>query len=166
MGNTYVSHVIIGIRRQVKIDSQSISFARLLSEISQDPKRITRKYFVSLYKGSVVEDIADEDFDKFCGADPNYISQKMVEDDLDSLRRVTKKCEDFADKRVAHRDKRDPKSLLKFGDVDDCIEFFDNLYCKYQLIFHAESTGSLKPSYLTDWEAVFDHPWRIPVSRI
>jgi hypothetical protein len=166
MGDTYVSHVIIGIRRQVKIDKQSISFARLLSEISQDPKRITRKYFVSLYKDSVVEDIADNDFDKFCGADPSYISQKMVEDDLDSLRRVANKCEDFADKRVAHRDKRDPKSLLKFGDVDDCIDFFDNLYCKYHLIFHAEWTGSLKPSYLTDWEAIFDHPWRVPDSGI
>ena len=162
MGDTYVSHVIIGIRRQLKIDSQSISSARLLSEISQDPKRVTRKYFVSLYKGSAVEDIADKDFDKFCGADPSYISQKMVEDDLNSLKKAANKCEDFADKRVAHRDKRDPKSLLRFGDVDDCIDFLDKLYCKYNLIFHAEWTGSLKPSYLTDWKAIFDHPWRVP----
>lgn len=161
MGDTYVSHVIIGIRRQVKIDNKSISFTRLLSEISKDPKRISRKYYTNLYKDSVVDFMADKDFDKFCGENRNYISQKMVENDLTALRNVANKCEDFADKRIAHRDKRDPKSLLKFGDVDECIDFLDNLYCKYHLMFHAEWTGSLKPSYLTDWKAIFDHPWRI-----
>lgn len=166
MGDTYVSHVIIGIRRQVKTDHQSISFARLLSEISRHPEIITRKNFVNLYKNSVVEDIADNDFDQFCGPNRSYISQKMVEDDLDSLKKVAKKCEDFADKRVAHRDKRDPNGLLTFGDVNDCIDLFDKIYCKYHLIFHAEWSCSLKPSYLNDWEAIFDHPWRIPDSGI
>ena len=166
MGDTYVSHVIIGIRRQLKIDNKSISFAKLLSEISLDPKRISRKYYVGLYKGSTVELMADKDFDKFSGEDRDYILQDMVKNDLEELRMVANKCEDFADKRIAHRDKRDPKSLLKFGDLDKCIDYLDKLYCKYHLIFHAEWTGSLKPSYLTEWEAIFDHPWRMPEKEI
>ncbi len=85
MGDTYISHVIIGIRRQVKIDNKSISFARLLSDINKDPIKITRNYFINLYKGSAVEDIADNDFDQFCGEDRNYISHNMVKDDLDSF---------------------------------------------------------------------------------
>jgi hypothetical protein len=166
MGDTYISHVIIGIRRQVKEDNQSISFARLLLDINKDPEKVTRDYLVSLYKGSAVEDIADNDFDQFCGENRSYISHKMVKADLNSFIQAANKCEEFADKHIAHRDKRDPKRLLKFEDVDDCIDCFDKLYCKYHLLFHAEWIDSLQPSYLIDWKAVFDHPWRVPENGI
>ena len=44
LGDTYVAYISIGIRRQVKVDKQSISFARLLTELS--PK-LLRSYPVS-----------------------------------------------------------------------------------------------------------------------
>src|SRR2546426_7612992 len=67
LGDTYVSYITIGIRRQIKIDRQSISFARLLSEIIETPSVLSRDYFKSLYKGSVAESLADRDFDRFAG---------------------------------------------------------------------------------------------------
>ena len=47
--SSYVSHVVMGIRRQIKIDKQSISFARLLEEIIENPELISREYFKGLY---------------------------------------------------------------------------------------------------------------------
>jgi len=38
LGNTYVSHSVIGMRRQLKVDSQSISLARLLTEMAETPE--------------------------------------------------------------------------------------------------------------------------------
>ncbi|MCJ7654537.1 MAG: hypothetical protein MUO97_04420, partial [Dehalococcoidia bacterium] len=161
LGDTYVSHVLMGIRRQVKIDRQSISLARLLSEIASDPKRISRNYYKTLYIGSTVEAHADRDFDKFCGDDPNCISVQMVTLDLEHLREVTKKCENFADRRIAHRDKHKPNVLPKFIEVDECIEVLDKLCVKYHSIFHAAWTKSLMPTYQYDWLQIFNEPWNL-----
>jgi hypothetical protein len=59
--STYVSHVVIGLRRQLKTDHQSISLALLLQELAQTPEVLSREYYVALYKGSVVEDFANRD---------------------------------------------------------------------------------------------------------
>jgi hypothetical protein len=56
-----VSHVVIGLRRQLKTDHQSISLALLLQELAQTPEVLSREYYVALYKGSVVEDFANRD---------------------------------------------------------------------------------------------------------
>jgi len=161
LGDTYVSHVLMGIRRQIKIDGQSISLARLLSEIASDPQRISRSYYKTLYKNSVVEDHADRDFNKFCGDDPSCISAQMVKQDLRHLEEVTKKCENFADRRIAHRDKRKPNVLPKFIEVDECIEVLDKLCVKYHLIFHAAWKKSLMPTYQYDWLQIFNEPWNL-----
>jgi len=104
LGDTYISHVTVGIRRQLKIDQTSISFARLLTEIAKHPSSLNRIYYKNLFKGSVVEDLADKQFDKYSekGA---HISASMVQNDLAQLKSVSAKIEDFVDKRVAHRDK-------------------------------------------------------------
>jgi hypothetical protein len=162
MGDTYISFIVMGIRRQIKIDSQSISFARLLSEIESYPDKISRHYFYKLYKGYSVEFLADNDFNQFCvnSGDP-YISSVMVHNDLIDLRKVVCLCEEFADKMIAHRDKRAPKTLPTFKDADDAIDFLDKLYVKYHLIFHAAAMQSLMPVYQYDWQQIFDYPWRL-----
>jgi hypothetical protein len=150
LGDTYASYSLIGIRRQVKVDKQSISFCCLLEELAEHPEILSREYFTGLYQGSALEQFgqADKDFDKFCGTTPKHISRKMVVQDIDTLKSQANKCEDFSDKRIAHRDKRDPKSPLTFGEIDNCIDFIDKLYCKYHLIFTAECADSLKPAVL------------------
>jgi len=161
LGDTYIAYISIGIRRQVKIDvkKQSISFSRLLAEIEESPAILSRKYYVGLYKTSAVESRADEDFDQFCGDDKNCISSDMVASDLRELNSVASIVEDFADKRIAHHDKRKPKVLPRFDQVDQCLNTLDKMYCKYHLVFHAEYMRSLIPTYQYDWKSIFTVPW-------
>src|SRR4030042_308372 len=159
LGDTYVAYSAIAIRRQIKIDNQSISFARLLSEIIEDPMPLSRNYFKSLYVRSAVETFADGDFDQFTGSNKDHICPRMIRGDLDALKLQAKKIEDFADKRIAHHDKKEPKSLPTFSEVDDCINLLDQLYVKYHLVFHASSMTSLMPVYQYDWKAIFEVPW-------
>lgn len=159
LGDTYVAYISIGIRRQVKNDKQSISFARLLSALAQTPASLSRKYYVGLYKGSTVEHCADRDFDRFCGNDKNCISSDMVDSDLREMILAASVVEDFADKRIAHRDKRRPRVLPRFDQVDHCLDTLDRLYCKYHEVFHAEAMSSLKPVYQYDWKKIFTVPW-------
>ncbi len=159
LGDTYVAYISIGIRRQVKVSSQSISFTRLLTEIVDTPSVLSRKYYTGLYRGSVVEDMADRDFDKFSGRGQSHISKDMVSSDLRKLYRVASKVEDFVDKRIAHHDKRKPKILPKFDEVDACLDVLDKLYVKYHLAFNASSMNSLMPTYQYDWKEIFKVPW-------
>lgn len=158
LADTYISHVTIGIRRQLKINQTSISFTRLLTEIGEHPLSLNRAYFKGLYKGSVVEDLADKDFDKY-SEKGKHISVPMVREDLEKLKSVAHKVEDFVDKRVAHHDKRTPRQLPKFHEVDSCLELMDKLYVKYHLIFHAGSMDTLMPTYQYDWKEIFFVPW-------
>jgi len=159
LGNTYVSHSLIGMRRQLKVDSKSISLARLLTEMSETPEVFSRKYYKAMYAGSVVEDFADRDFDRFSAPGAPYISKDMVLGDLKKLQDVGRKLEEYADRRVAHRDKRDVKSPPRFKDGDAVIELLDKLYVKYHLLFYAASMDSLMPTYQYDWKEIFREPW-------
>lgn len=159
LGSSYVALILMGIRRQLKSDKQSISFARLLQEIIDTPEVLSRHRFVSLYKGSVVEHHADRDFDKFAGKNKAYINPIMVQKDIDELKKQGLKLEDFADKKIAHTDKRAPKNIPIFNDIDNCIETMGKLLKKYILIFRATALLSVLPVYQYDWKAIFYEPW-------
>jgi hypothetical protein len=159
LGATYVAYISIGIRRQVKIDKQSISFSRLLTDLISTPTVLSRKYYVGLYKGSTAEHLADRSFDQFCGSDKSCISSDIVETDLKKLNLAASVVEDFADKRIAHHDKQQPKVLPKFKQVDVCLDTLDRIYCKYHQVFHASAMNSLMPVYQYDWKKIFTVPW-------
>jgi hypothetical protein len=106
-----------------------------------------------------VEQFADRDFDRFCGSDKTYISSDMVLSDLKELSRAASMVEDFADKRIAHHDKREPKVLPRFEQVDACLDALDKLYCKYHGVFYTLAMTSLMPIYQYDWKQIFTVPW-------
>ncbi len=162
LARTYVSHVVSGVRRQIKCSDQSISMAGLLEEMIEEPQILSRNYFVGLYNGSGVESLADADFNNFAAVGLPHIDPSLVSADLTQLREASQRCEDYADKRVAHRDKREPKELPTLNEVDSCIDLLDKLYVKYFLLFHAKSMESLLPTRQYDWKAVFRVPWIAP----
>lgn len=160
--NTYVSHVVIGLRRQLKLDSQSISLVRLMQELTESPETLSRAYFKGLYAGNTGEYLADGDFNKFAKPGAPHIDPDAIAADLVRLRTITANCEDFADKRVAHHDMRDPKQLPTFDEVDAAIDLLDELYCRYLRMFEAKSMRSLLPTWQYDWKEIFHVPWIPP----
>lgn len=156
--NTYVSHAVIGLRRQIKSSSESISLARLFEEMIATPQVLTRAYYVKLYEDSAIPEMGEKDFNQFTAPGEPYIDPTRVQADLDRLRAVSKHCEPFADKCVAHRDQKEPKKLPTFNEVYACIDLLDELYVRYYLLFHADSRETLLPDQ-TDWKAIFRTPW-------
>ena len=159
MGTSYVSFIVMGIRRQIKIDNQSISFARLLKEIIETPEILTRKRFVALYSSGIGEELGNRDFNLFAENGADHIDSSKIQEDFEKLKQVGKKLEDFADKRIAHRDKREPKTIPIFQDIDDSISFFGELLKKYVLLFRAEGLPFVLPVYQYDWKEIFKHAW-------
>ncbi len=168
LGYTYISYIVMGIRRQTKIDQQSISLARLLKDIADNYKKITREYYKELYKNLPIShlvppgDLGDQDFDEFCSqpGDQN-ISMEMPINDLCILRTQCQILEDYADKRIAHSDKRGIKNIPKFHHVDESIDMFKKLYIKYHKVLNGPFILDMEPIFQYDWQAIFDFPWRV-----
>ncbi len=159
LGNWYVAYSAMGVRRQVKIDPQSISFARLLTEISETPELLSRAYYKSLYTGSIVEPWADKHFDRLAGVGEPHVPTVTVHAELSSLRDTARSCEELADRRIAHRDKRPMKRPPKFSELDRSIDLLDKLYVRYLRLFHAQAMETLMPTYQYDWQEIFRFPW-------
>jgi hypothetical protein len=158
-GGMYTSHAVMALRRQLKIGADQISIARLFSEMIEAPECITRQYFRSLYEGSDMRGFADQDFDKFAAVGKPYVDPSLVQADLTKLRNETRRCEDFADKCIAHRDKRAPKQFPTYFELDSGIGLLDELYVKYHLLFYAQNMRTLLPTRQYDWTEVFRVPW-------
>jgi hypothetical protein len=170
LGDTYVSYIVIGIRRQAEESkpwqkNSSVSFLRLLGEIAGAPSLVSRSYFRELYKGTAVEALAEQAFDRFCGPGQIHIRAEMVRQDSERLKLAASTIKKFADKCVAHRDARPPSLIPKFAELDECLDSLDELYCKYHQMLHGEVYDSLLPEYLYDWKEVFEVPWIADADR-
>lgn len=153
---SYAAHSIIGLRRQLKCEDNSISMVRLFNEMIESPEALSREQFACAYQRT---DWAAEDFNKFAAADAAHIDPCRVVEDRDRLKEASRRCEDFADKRIAHRDKRVPKQPPTFNEIDCCISLLDALYVKYHLLFFAAGMETLLPKWQYDWTAIFRVPW-------
>lgn len=185
LGRTYLSHALAGLRRQVKPQKDSISFAGLLEDIAKNPEILSRDYYRSLCAFPDGPDISQietegrkelaeigitgtsqlkdlikmDDFAPYADVSGKHVCPKMVEDDLKRLKSSVEIHEEYTDKRIAHWDKDDPEVIPTFGELDDCIKLLDETYVKYHLLFHAESIDTLMPTYQYEWKTIFLEPW-------
>lgn len=163
LGSAYASLAVMGIRRQVKIHKQSISFARLLKQIADKPGVVSRERYVALYgSDQIMREMGERDFKKFADKFGKHINSSIVINDLKSLQMKAAKCEKYADMRVAHFDKRALKNPPTFKDLDDCINHLEELLKKYLLIFRATCVSSVLPTWEYDWKEIFLAPWIVP----
>ena len=183
LARTYLSHALIGLRRQTKLQKDSISFVRLLDEIAKNPEELSCSYFNSHYPSSNGPDLDEvigrtdleavgivdssqlkaiikmDDFAPYADASGAHVCPQMVEDDRAGLEAAAQKYEAFADKRIARWDKRKPEVVPTFEELDNCIKLLDQTYVKYHLLFHAEAMDTLMPTYQYEWKRIFCEPW-------
>ena len=164
---TFSQSATVTVRRHSKLNKQSVSLHRLLEELRQYPKIITRDYFVGLYGLDRLEQKrANRAFDKLAGKDAGHLDPGRVQDDIDELKKGTKPIEDFVDRRVAHYDPRPLKyGQPKFDQLTDAIHCLEKLTLRCSLVLKAESAATMLPTFQYDWKAIFKFPWIEPASN-
>jgi hypothetical protein len=156
MAAVYSDSGLMAVRRQLDKDPQSISLARLLSEIIAYPNVLSRGRFVSLYR-SELEDVAQLEFDARVAHGAHHIEPPSVQIDLDALRAKTRDVERYGTKRVAHFDEQAPKNIPTFQELDEAIDLIRSLWIKYLFLLRAVSYQ--EPVWTYDWKAIFREPW-------
>lgn len=168
LDDTYAAYSISAIRRQIKPQKDSISFVGLLEEIIETPAVLSKKRFAALYQDfeknfgtETMQEVVNNAYQRFAAAGAAHVDPKIVQQDLNQLKAQGDKIEEYADRRIAHRDKRVSK-IPTFGEVDACIDSLKKLTIKYRLLFRAEDLSHcFVPTQLgTDyWEEIFSQPW-------
>lgn len=168
---TYMDSSVMGIRRQLKNQQDSISLKRLLIEIADNPQLVTRSDHYELYNGyservdsSIIDKLRQQTFDKFALPDSSIIDVDRVRSDLEELKKTCNEAETFADRRVAHWDKREHPVDLNLDTIFRALDALERLIKRYHLLFFAQGIF-LTPGLPSPISDVFREPWVVPSSE-
>jgi len=87
------------------------------------------------------------------------VDPKQVTTELAKLTQLGASCKLYADKCIAHRDKKPPAQLPTFPDIDNCIGYMEELVKRYLVLLRYTDQTSLLPTWLYDWKDIFRKPW-------
>lgn len=126
MEDTYIAHVAMMLRKHAKTDRDSISLVGLVSDILSNKDQV---------KGSLV-------IDDFWAA-------------IDHFTQCVKKVEAFADRVIAHRDRRAPAHTPTYDEVNEAIDAMDSLATQCSLAIGGNYSDTCKPNVQYGWLLIF-----------
>lgn len=187
LGMTYTAWGPMGVRRQLDMDTRSISLRRLLTEMAHASQTLSRRRYVTMYAAKLMgtsdlshsiprpaneeqggayalelleaEEIASRSFDHYAGQGNEHIPESEIKRDREELLTESHRVERFATKKVAHLDENPPAALPTFDELDACVDLLERLVLKYELILKTSAPHSLLPTWQYDWKSIFYEPW-------
>lgn len=124
--DTYLAHVLMMLRKHVKTDSNSISLVDLAQDIINNPHEIV----------------------------PSP-STKQIQAELTQFKLCANKFEQFADRVIAHNDKRPPLHTPTYNQVHEAIDAMDRLSIQCSLAAGGDYTETCKPAVQDGWLLIF-----------
>jgi hypothetical protein len=161
MASCFIQAAVSGVRRQVKLDKDSISLRRLLVELQTYPQLVTREMYLEYFEDSPREhqDVGAREFDQWSGGG-KQLDPKVVETDVSRLVAAAAPIEAYGDCRVAHYDQRGLAGPMPtFAELTDCLQVLDETFTKYHVLLRGSSLSTALPTILPDWQAIFTFPW-------
>ena len=167
MDLTFGDYAILAVRRQLKDDGDSISLLRLLRQLREHPKSITRAWFEQpppVECGEFMRLKAFEwshgFFNQFAEPDEAHVSPSIVERDAVELKQALATVETFADRMVAHLDRRPapprPHAPELYAGIERVLEIFH----RYRtLIWRGDHDFNIPQSVGEEWRDLFRRPW-------
>jgi hypothetical protein len=169
MFRMWARDVAIAIRRELDNDTNTVCLGRLLDEMAQRPKVITRaRYLRDIPADDFRYRMLWDTFDSY-GVIPqsttapltDYLDPAGIAANRTHLLKVAKPVLAYANQLVAHRSETEHVPVT-LGDVNRTLEAIEDIFTKYYAIVVGPSVVSLEPSIIHDWLAPFAMPWIVP----
>lgn len=157
--DVYATTQAIAVRRQAENDPRVLSLGRLLFEISEDPSRVTRAFFVGMFQPETKR-LGERGFDKsYAGSVGTHLDPAIPRGDLKALTSTAAAIKTYVDEHLAHADAKPRRSLPTFKEIDKAVDQIGDLFTKYANLLTAVSYIKLVPEIQHDWLAIFRQPW-------
>jgi len=129
---SYIAEQAIAVRRQTEIDTDVVSIARLIDEIRRFPG-VTRARWTGLWPigesgdpflAEMTRQVAEGSFDEVAGVGAANFPPASAQADLEKLSRAAAPIAKYANRVIAHTDKRGPGAVPTVGELDAAIDAF------------------------------------------
>jgi hypothetical protein len=168
----YLDGMAIAVRRMCDEDDRTVSLVRFLNFVKREPSVVSRSAYGAMFeKGSVGgpglpeeakellrQGIVDRAYDEAFGKGVDQPRGKDIRKEIRELRGLGREVIEYADKRVAHFDKKPPTSYPSIEAIDVFLAKATELIKKYTLFLKAVSTD-MGIYFQYDWLAPFRVPW-------
>jgi len=169
MFRMWARDVVIAIRRELDNDTNTVCVGRLLDEMAQRPKVITRaRYLDGIEESDFRYGMLWKTFDGFgvlrqgdTAPLTDYLDPAGIAADRRRLLQVAKPVLAYANQLVAHRSETEHVPVT-LGDVNRTVETIEEVFVKYYAIIVGPSLMGLEPSIIHDWMKPFTIPWLVP----
>lgn len=140
--NTTYAFIAIGIRRQLKVDAKSKSFATLIQDMIDNQIQIwdinSREY----------RRLSAESKDLL--NNQGFIDSTKIQHDYAKIIKEFKITMSDIDKRFAHFDKKNLSQKLNYNNIEKSFDILKTLVKKYHLLLCCNTGGSYNLDYLQD----------------
>ena len=153
----YVTKTVLGIRRHVKCDHESISLQRLFDQLRRAGPQLTYDFYLERFPDDGIP-WQQPSFNRL-SEDGQTVSPAKIEEDILRLATLNTDIKTMADRDLAHLDMRVYDGTVTFKDLRDAVDIFDQLARRYISFLLGEGYSTLKATVLFDWKAIFRHPW-------
>ena len=126
MKDTYVAHAAMMLRKHAKTDKDSISLASLAKDILDNKDHVS-----------------------------GVTTPEGFEASIDHFTQCARKVEAFADRVIAHRDRRAPSYTPTYNEVNEAIDSMDRLSIKCSLAVGGDYSETCKPTVQHGWLLIF-----------
>lgn len=158
--------IVIAIRRELDSDANTVCLGRLLDEMAQRPRVITRaRYLGDIPEGDFRYQMLWKTFDGFgvirqSATSPltDYLDPAGIAADRQHLAKIAKPVVAFANQLIAHRSETEHVPVT-LGDVNRTVKAIEEAFIKYYAIIVGPSLMGLEPSHIGNWLAPFEIPW-------
>lgn len=138
---SYLDHVLVRLRRQIKLYKEGISFVGLLHEIAKNPEELSRSSFEAVCS----DPNESGDFSSDADIDSTQVCAQMVIEDITQLKSALQACEGFADERFAYWQTHESTSIPLSKELNACFKLLDKTYVKYHTLFYGDGLKTLQP---------------------
>jgi hypothetical protein len=161
--------VVIAVRRELDNDTNTVCLGRLLDEMAQRPRVITRARFL----GRVSREDArfrmlDKTFTSHAIVSPDpaqpmgdHLDPEGISRDRKHLYAVAKPVLAYANQILAHRNE-DEDVPVTLGDINRAVDEIEAVFLKYYTIINGPTLMGLEPSVIGNWTKPFEIPWLAP----
>lgn len=146
--------VMSGVRRQLGLDSSEISLMNLLNTLLVNNTYITKAWYSNEWLHASQQIYDDPIISGFMNALPGpefernfgkeYLSKEVVEQDIALLKASTATIKCYVDKKIAHKDKKDPDPVTE-DNYKFALIVIEKTTTKYILLLKQVGMSSLTP---------------------
>jgi hypothetical protein len=158
----YGARALLGVRRHLKSDSDSISFVRLAEQVQRCGPQITFAFYLSRFPLDPSYVSWQAPAFRLLSEDGETVSPAIISRDLDEFKALNRNIEQFTDRTLAHLDKRGSQTGVQLEELGISIAKFNELLCRYICFLTGDGYISLEATILSSWRRIFEVPLRRP----